>query len=55
MGVSVPNMTNHFMFIGPRSAPTSGSFIHTLELIMDYIVECISKLQTGSYGSMEPR
>ncbi|KAK2596480.1 hypothetical protein N8I77_013368 [Diaporthe amygdali] len=54
MGVAVPNMPNHFMFLGPASAPASGSFIPTLELVMDYIIQCISKLQMESYGWMEP-
>jgi cation diffusion facilitator CzcD-associated flavoprotein CzcO len=53
MGIAVPNMPNYFMFLGPASAPASGSFIPTLELVMDYIVECISKLQRESYGWME--
>ncbi|VUC32890.1 unnamed protein product [Clonostachys rosea] len=54
MGVAVPNMPNHFMFLGPSSAPASGSFIPTLELVMDYIIKCIKKLQGESYSYMEP-
>lgn len=52
--VAVPNMPNYFMFLGPANAPASGSFIPTLELVMDYIIECKSKLQRESYGWMEP-
>lgn len=54
MGVAVPNMPNHFMFLGPASAPASGSFIPTLEVIMQYIIQCVQKLQRESYASMEP-
>lgn len=55
MGVAVPNIPNHFMFLGPASAPASGSFIPSLEMTMDYVVQCISKLQREAYSYMEPK
>ncbi|VUC34755.1 unnamed protein product [Clonostachys rosea] len=54
MGIAVPYIPNHFMFLGPASAPASGSFIPTLELVMSYIIKCIQKLQRESYSCMEP-
>ncbi|KAF9891223.1 hypothetical protein FE257_004787 [Aspergillus nanangensis] len=55
MGVTVPNMPNYFMFLGPAAAPATGSFIPTLEATADYVIKCIQKLQREGYGSLEPR
>jgi cation diffusion facilitator CzcD-associated flavoprotein CzcO len=54
LGVTVPNMPNYFMFLGPASAPASGSFIPSLETIAEYIIQCVKKLQKEYYGSLEP-
>lgn len=54
MGVTVPNIPNFFMYLGPAGAPGSGSFVTMLEFVADYVVECVKKLQREHLASLEP-
>ncbi|KAI8717009.1 hypothetical protein NCS52_00996100 [Fusarium sp. LHS14.1] len=54
MGVTVPNIPNFFMYLGPAGAPGSGSFITMLEFVVEYIIKCVKKLQREYLSSLEP-
>ncbi|KAM0543828.1 hypothetical protein ACHAPJ_012135 [Fusarium lateritium] len=54
MGMTVPNIPNFFMYLGPAGAPGSGSFVTMLEFVVEYIIKCVKKLQREHIASLEP-
>ena len=48
-----PKFPNLFHFLGPNGGPAAGSFIAMLELLEDYVIKCVSKMQREHIASME--
>lgn len=49
----MPKMPNLYLFLGPNGGPGAGSFIAMLELVVDYIIKCVRKMQLEHIASME--
>jgi hypothetical protein len=54
MGMAVPNYPNYFVAFGPYS-PASGSFLVTIEYMLRYMSEIITKCQIENIKSIAPR
>ncbi|KAK5192630.1 hypothetical protein LTR92_007805 [Exophiala xenobiotica] len=50
--ITVPDMPNYFMFIGPNSPISNGSLVQAIQMTGIYIYKCINKLQTQSLKSI---
>lgn len=55
LSVCVPKIPNFFIYLGPNGGPASGSFIAMLEVVVEYIIKCVRKLQLEHISSMEVR
>ena len=53
LSLCVPKMPNMFLFLGPNGGPGAGSFIAMLEVVMEYIIKCVRKMQIEHISSME--
>lgn len=54
LSVTVADMPNYFMYLGPGSPLGHGSVVTSLERVTEYISQFISKLQTENYSSVVP-
>jgi hypothetical protein len=45
-------MPNFFLYLGPNGGPGAGSTVHFLEIVAEYMIKCILKLQTQYIKSM---
>lgn len=46
-------MPNLYFYLGPNGGPGAGSFIAMLELVVDYVIKCVRKMQVENIASME--
>ncbi|KAI1613103.1 hypothetical protein EDD36DRAFT_488132 [Exophiala viscosa] len=53
LSLCAPKMPNLFFFLGPNGGPGAGSFIAMLENVVDYVIQCVQKLQREYVASME--
>ena len=55
LSVTVANMPNYFVFMGPTSPLGHGSIVGSVEFVTGYIRKLLSKLQTENYASLVPK
>ncbi|BCS25444.1 flavin-containing monooxygenase [Aspergillus puulaauensis] len=51
-GITVPDMPNYFMFIGPSSPISNGSLVQGIQMMGVYIWKCIDKIQSECIKSL---
>ncbi|KAK7902522.1 hypothetical protein LTR67_002168 [Exophiala xenobiotica] len=54
-GITVAQMPNYFMFIGPNSPIANGSLVQAIQITGIYIAKCIQKIQRQFIKSMSVR
>ncbi|TGO10557.1 hypothetical protein BTUL_0132g00280 [Botrytis tulipae] len=54
-GITVPNMPNFYLFMGPAWPVHNGSVMGPLVQVGNYIVQCIHKMQREQIKSLTPR
>lgn len=54
LSVTVADMPNYFLYLGPGSPLGHGSVVTSLERVTEYIGRFITKLQTENYSSVVP-
>ena len=52
LSICAPKMPNYFMYLGPNGGPGTGSNVHYLENVCEYMIKCIQKLQQEYIKSM---
>lgn len=55
MSVCVPKLPNFYLYFGPNGGPGSGSAIFFLELVSDWIIKNVKKIQREYIKSMVVR
>lgn len=53
--ITLPGFPNYFMLIGPNSPITNLSLIDIADIGVDYIMQCIGKIQAGEFNTLMPR
>ena len=55
LSVTVKDMPNYFVMMGPQSPLGHGSITGSVEYVTRYVCQLVSKLQTEAYSSLVPK
>ncbi|CAK7206931.1 hypothetical protein SEUCBS139899_009738 [Sporothrix eucalyptigena] len=55
LGVSVPDVPNYFLSVGPYAPLAVGSLLPVIEVYANYIITAITKMQTENIKAMAPK
>jgi cation diffusion facilitator CzcD-associated flavoprotein CzcO len=53
--ITVPGFPNYFMLIGPNSPITNLSLVEISDIGIDYIFQCIERIEAGELKSISPK
>ncbi|ROR97962.1 cation diffusion facilitator CzcD-associated flavoprotein CzcO [Sinobacterium caligoides] len=53
--IAVPGLSNFFMLIGPNSPITNLSLIDIADIGVDYVLQCLDKIEAGEIKTMTPK
>ena len=53
--ITVPGFPNYFMLIGPFSPITNLSLVEISDIGVDYVIQCIEKIEAGELKSISPK